>query len=280
MQAEKELPALEAARKRFADIIEAEGLLDVEVDVCVAALTAEQAIGNPTRRDYPIIEGREVVIEAVVNGAKAHAFTDSPRDFCGTLRDVLALPPATNHDRAVFLATMNATLRSLGMLDATLHCRDDDPERCADEIARHVSARLGAGDVGHIGADQVERTGNARASTDEGVVGLIGLNPAIAEALVKAFGPSRVRITDLNPKNVGGERFGVPIWDGRTQTRQLIEQSAIVVVTGTTLVNGTFDAIRRETLALGKQLLPFGVTAAGVCQLLGWDRICPYARCD
>lgn len=265
MNANTELRAIEAARSRFAEIIGAKGLLDVEVAVRVSALTAEQAIGHPTRRDYPIIEGKEVVVEAIVNGAKAHAFTDTPRDFGGTLRDILALPLASNDERAVFLATMNATLRSLGMLDATLHCRDNDPEKCAAEIVRHVGERLSEASIGHKG---------------EGNVGLIGLNPAIAEALVKAFGPARVRMTDLNPKNIGTERFGVTIWDGRTQTRQLIEQSAVVIVTGTTLVNGTFDAIRGETLARGKQLLPFGVTAAGVCKLLGWDRICPYARCE
>ncbi len=257
MSVENSTCALAAAKLKFARIVEENVLLDADVAVAVSALSAEEAIGNPTRRDFPIIEGKERLVEAMVNGAKGHAFTDSPRAFGGTLRDVMALPLTSNQDRAIFIAALNATLRSLGTLEASLHCRDDDPEKCATELAGHVSERW------------------SRATA-----GLIGLNPAIAEALVGALGSENVRITDLNQKNVGASRFGVTVWDGKTQTEELVRQSSVIIVTGTTLVNGTFDRIWSWIQKYGRAYLIFGVTAAGIGTLLGWERWCPYCRSE
>ena len=248
---------LEVAKDRFAEIVSEKGLLDAQVAVSVSALTAEQAIGRPTRRDFPIVEGKERLVEARVSDTKGHAFTDSPSDFSGMLRDVLALPLSSNQNRAVFVAVLNATLRSLGMLEASLHCRDDDPETCAKELAGRVHQKW------------------ARAT-----VGLIGFNPAIAEARAGVLGSENVRITDLNRKNIGTVKFGVTIWDGKTQTEELIRQSRVVIVTGTTLVNGTFDSIWDWIHRHGKDYLIYGVTTAGVCTLMGWDRICPYSRSE
>jgi len=247
--------ALELARTKFAPVVGEKGLLDSAVAVSVSPLTAEEAIGRPTRRDFPIIEGKEQLVEAAVNGAKGHAFTDSPRGFSGTISDVLALPLASNRNRAVFAAVLNATLRSLGILESSLHCRDEDPERCAVDLARYVRDQWG-----------------------EGSVGLIGLNPAIAEALVASFGVANVRITDLNRKNIGTEKSRVPVWDGRTQTEKLVCESHVVLITGTTLVNGSFDDISAWIREYKRNHLIYGVTAAGVCELMNWNRFCPYAR--
>jgi uncharacterized protein (DUF4213/DUF364 family) len=248
-------PVLEAAKLKFAEVVAERGLCDRDVAVSVSALTAEQAIGRPGRRDFPIVEGKERVVEATANGAKGHAFTDSPTEFSGTLADAMGLPLSSNQNRAVFVAVLNAVLRSLGLLEASLHCRDDDPERCAKELADQAYAKWP----------------NAK-------MGLIGLNPAIAEALVRTFGVDNVRITDLNRENVGTAKFGVTVWDGRTQTEALISQSRAVIMTGTTLVNGTFDCIWDSIHRHGKDYLIYGVTAAGVCGLMGWNGICPYSR--
>ena len=247
--------ALEAAKVKLAEIVAARGLLDAGVAVLVTPLTAEQAIGRPTRRDYPIVEGKERLVEATFRGAKGHAFTDSPQDFSGTLRDVMALDLSSNHNRALFIAVLNAALRSLGMIETSLHCRDDDPEKCARELARHVHDKWGKVNIG-----------------------LVGFNPAIAEALVESFGVDNVRITDLNRKNIQAVKFGVSIWDGRTQTEELIRRSDLVLVTGTTLVNGTFDSVWSWIQGYGKDYLIYGVTGAGVCRLMDWSRICPYSR--
>lgn len=248
-------PLLERTRPLLRERIVAAGLLEAEVTVRVKPLTPEEAIGHPERRDYPILVGKERVIEARVAGSRGQAFTDTPRDWSGRLSDVVDLPLDENGRRAVYLATMNAILGHLGEVEGTVHCHDEDPERCGAEIARTLRTRFGK---------------TAR-------VGLIGLNPAIAENLVTVFGADNMRISDLNPDNVGRNRFGVEIHDGATRTDDLIAASDVVLVTGTTLVNDTFDAIWREIAAQGKTGIVFGMTAAGVCALLGIERLCPYA---
>jgi len=253
MKMEQSSQVLETAREKLGSIVTDRGLLEAEVAVSVSVLTSEEAIGRPTRRDFPILKGVERVIEASISGARGHAYTDSPRDFRGTVQDVLALPLSSSENRAVFIATLNAVLRSLGMLESSVHCKDDDPEKCAKEIAAHV----------------FDRWGKVR-------VGLIGLNPAIAEALVAALGEDNVGINDLNPENIGSVKFGVKIGDGRTRTRELIHWADGIVMTGTTLVNGTFDDIREAVQRAGDRYLIYGITAAGVCELMGWNGMCPY----
>ena len=255
MSGESEASILEEARSRFREIVEKQGLAGLQVSVAARSLAPEQAIGTPSRKDFPIAAGRERVVEAEVLGARGQAFTSSPGGFQGSLESVLELDLATDRSRAFFIASLNAVLRHLGMVRATVHCKDDDPETCALEIAGLLSARQG-----------------------EERVGLIGLNPAIAERLVESFGPNRVRISDLNPEDVGTRRFGVEVWDGRDRTEELIDASDLLLVTGTTLVNGTLDPILRRARERGKDLLLFGVTAAGVSELLGLARICPRGR--
>ena len=57
--------------------------------VLAKPLTPEEAIGKPGRRDFPILEGKERVIEATVLGARGQAFTDSASDFEGRLEQPL-----------------------------------------------------------------------------------------------------------------------------------------------------------------------------------------------
>jgi uncharacterized protein (DUF4213/DUF364 family) len=168
---------------------------------------------------------------------------------------VLSIELSTNRNRAIYVATMNALMSHLKMVDKTIHCKDEETEECALEIADSLLRTYGRTDVG-----------------------LIGLNPAIAERLIDTFGPDHVRITDLNRDVIGRRRFGVEIWDGNERTDQLIDASSVVIFTGTTLVNDTFDEILNRLKALGKKYVVFGVTAAGVCQLQGIERICPRGR--
>ena len=249
------ISVLERTRPRFRDVCQQHGLLNAGVSVTADSLTPQEAIGDPDRRDFPIIVGNERVLESAVLGSRGHAFTDSPRPFSGVVEEVIGFDLSTNANRAVYVATLNATLGRLKMARATVHCRDNDPERCAVAIASGL-------------LDTHGRTN----------VGLIGLNPAIAERLVEVFGPERVRISDLNPKNAGQRRFGVEVRDGRDGTEELIDASEVVVFTGTTLVNGTFDAIWNRIRSRKKSYLVYGVTAAGVCELMEIPRICPRGR--
>jgi len=252
MNSDKDIGILEKTIAPFKEIAEKERLLDVDVSVLVKPLTPEEAIGKPGRRDFPIIIGKERVIEAKVMESKGHAYTDSPRDFLGTLKDVLNLELTTNYNRAIYLATLNAVMGNLGMVDKTVHCKDEEPEKCALEIADFLLKKYGKVNVG-----------------------LIGLNPAIAERLVDAFEADHVQITDLSQDNIGKRRFGVEIWDGKTCTDELVDCSDVIIFTGTTLVNNTFDRIWNLIQSGKKEYLVYGVTAAGVCKLLDIERICP-----
>ena len=246
---------LESSKIKLKEIVEQQGLFDVAVSVLVKPLTPEEAIGKPGRRDFPIIEGKERVIEAKVLGAKGHAFTDSPADFIGKLAEILNLRLKTNRNRALYIAVLNAVLRHLDLAETTVHCRDEEPQLCGKEIASYI----------------LKRWGKVK-------VGLIGLNPAIAEALIDTFGAENVKITDLNKQNIGPAKYGVEIWDGRKMAQDLIRQSDVVLITGTTLVNDTFDSIMDCIRNYSKDYLVYGVTAAGICELMGLNRICPYGR--
>ena len=109
-------------------------------------------------------------------------------------------------------------------------------------------------------------------------VGFIGLNPAIAENLIETFGSENVRVTDLNKQNIHSFKFGVKVWDGNEMTEELIKQSDVILITGTTFINGTFDHIMLCVQHYRKDYLIYGVTGAGICKLMGLDRICPYSR--
>lgn len=246
---------LEEAGAKFVELVKRHGLESADVSVEVKQLSPREAIGEPKRQDYPIILGKERVIEAEVLGTRAHSFTDSPAQFRGRLSDVLEMKLDLNSSRAIFIAVMNAVLRYLGMIDATLHCRDEEPEACGREMAAIVHDMPGVRSVG-----------------------LIGFNPAIAQNLVAVFGPQGVRITDLNPDNIVSVKFDVEIWDGRTRTEELVRTSDVVLATGTTMVNGTFDQIERLAREYGRILVVYGVTASGVGALCGLTRICPYAK--
>ena len=235
-----ETSVLENSKIKLAEIVTKNKLLDAHVSVLVKTLTPEEAIGEPGRRDFPIILGKERVLEADLLGARAHAFTDSPGEFMGNLRAVFNLPLTSNRERSIYVATLNAVLKYLNLIEKTIHCRDEDPERCGKEIASQLLGRYG-----------------------KTKVGLIGLNPALAENLIETFGVENVRITDLNKQNINSFKYGVKIWDGNKMTEELIKQSNVILITGTTLANGTFDHIMHCIQNFRKDYLIYGVTGAG-----------------
>ena len=244
-------PALEEARDKLQTIIANHRLGDEPVQITVGTLSARQAIGSPSRQDYALLEGKEVMIEAQFKGSFGQAFTDQPHDFAGLLKDILNLSLNTNYDRAIFVATLNAVTAHLGMVTGVRHCRDREPEECAAQIAQYVLTNFG----------RVK-------------IGMVGYQPAILENLVSTLGANNVRCADLNPKNIGSQKFGAEIWDGRSENTKLARWCDLLLVTSSTTTNNTFDAIRAEAVLQGKRLIIFGVTGAGVSALLGLERVC------
>ena len=70
----------------FERIAKENNLLNESVVIKAAPLTPDEAIGNPTDRDYPLVRGKERLMEANFQGGRGQAFTcllytsPSPRD--------------------------------------------------------------------------------------------------------------------------------------------------------------------------------------------------------
>jgi len=245
---------LQKAREKLTALVDKHSLLSEQVSVRAKPLSPEQAIGRPQRKDFPIIKGKEVMIQAEFREHFGQAFTDNPGDFQGRLQEVLNLSLDNNFHRAIFVSTLNAVTRYLGLSERTQHCKDDAPEKCAEELA-----------------DKIWREyGNIK-------VGLIGYQPAILEHLAKAFGAGNLKVTDLDAERIGTTKHGVEIWDGKKDTENLIQQSDLVLATGSTIVNGSMDEILKLVKQYGKEYILFGCTIAGTASLLGLKRYCPYS---
>lgn len=236
---------LEQVRDRAAELWEAHGLLREPVAVRARALSPEEAIGNPEAKDFPLQKGRERLMEAVFRGARGQAFTHRFGDFSGTLTEIAAMPLDNSFRRAVLVASLNATLRFLGLCDRTVHCRDEGPALCAAKLRGYLAEE-------HPGAR----------------VGLVGYQPAFVAALAPAV---PLRVLDLDPENIGTVRHGVTI-EGPGDQPAVLDWAEVILLTGSSLSNGTAGQF------LGRRpVVVFGVTAAAAAALLGWERFCTHA---
>jgi len=231
----------------------AELKIDQTRPVTVRCLTPDEAIGAEASTEFVIKKGKERVIEANFDGAEGQAFTDHPSDWLGSLDELLQLDLTETGRRAIFTAGLNAVLRRLDRATGTIHCRNDEPSRCGEELTGVLYERFG---VAHYG--------------------LIGLQPAILEAMGDGFGTSRLRIVDLNEDNIGQERFGVTVWDGEKDLQQLIDWCEVGVATGSSVVNGSINDLLKRFEAADKPLVFFGNTISGVAALLDLPRLCPF----
>lgn len=231
-------------REKFIELIKEHGLEGEEVTVRAAALTAEQAIGNPEDKDYPLIAGEERLMQAEFRGAKGHAFTDHYGNFSGRLSEITEMELTNNFRRAVFIASLNAVLNYLGIAGRTVHCKDKQPRECAAELVSYIRENYG-----------------------KTKIAMVGFQPRMVEELAKQF---EIRVTDLDPANIGQEKFGVKI-DDPTRTRENLDWCDIALVTGTTIVNDTIDQF-----LIAKPVIFYGVTIAGAAELEGLQRYCPF----
>jgi len=245
---------LELARDRFVAELdrwcEKNGVLRSELDDLVVAtrpLSTFEAIGSPERDDFPLMRGREVLMEANYRGSLGQAFTSASGVFSGTLEEMLDLPLKNGFERAVLVSTINAVLRNLGIVEGTVHCRDAGPADCAADLARWVK---------ELGANRV---------------GLVGLQPALLSSLVEILGPEKVMVSDL--ASAGEVRFGVEVLDGMNPG-PLFERCPLVLITGTTLVNGTIDGLLEMADRFGNRVVFYGTSIAGAAHLLGLERWC------
>ena len=225
------------------------GLLSVPLQVEIHKLPPEMAIGNTPDRDYPICKGKEGIVEAKLLNGVGQAFTPVPADFSGELGDVLALDLAGTDEtavknRGVFIAAVNALCSHLGIADKTIHCRNEGPQECAEDLIAVLKAGL----------------------PDDSRITLIGCQPRMIEAISSAY---QLRVIDLDPDNIG-KSFNEVTVEGEEKTDEALEWCNIALVTGSTLVNGTIDRF----VGLKCHTVFYGITIAGAAALLRLHRFC------
>lgn len=233
----------EKLRSYFRGLLRKDGLGDAEITVTARPLTPEEAIGTPRDDDYPLLKGKERLMEAVFRGARGHAYTDLHGNFSGSLGEVASLKLVNNFKRAVFVASLNAVMRKFSLVQGTIHCRDEEPVECARQLIGYIR------DLGSF-----EK------------IALIGLQPRLLEALRENY---RVRVTDLDSDNIASRKNGVLV-EPPENVDEVINWADLLLVTGTTVVNGTI----KKFIGLNKQTVFYGVTIAGPAIVLGLNRFC------
>ena len=222
--------------------IRANGLSGRNISVRCKALSAAEAIGNPDHDDYPIIKGREVMVEAVFEGARGQAFADDYENADYLVDDLLDIDLGSNRRRAAFISGLNAVYRHLGLCGKTIHCRDAEPKDCAENLPEAIG--------------------------DRKRICLVGFQPRFLETLAARYD---VRAVDMDPDNIGAEKFGVVVESPR-MTDDAVDWCDLVFATGSTVVNGTIDRfLDRE-----KPVLFYGVTISAAARILG---LRSYCRC-
>jgi len=229
-------------KKEFVKLINENGLQGEKVIIRATPLSPQQAIGNPEDRDYPLVIGVERLMQAEFRGSLGQAFTDMYGDFNGRLSDIVAMDLRNNFRRAIFISSLNAVMRHLGLITKTIHCKNNQPRECSHELVGYIERNYG----------------HPR-------VAMVGFQPRMVEALSERF---ELRVTDMDRDNIGKEKFGVKIYDPG-QTERHLNWCDIALVTGTTVVNDTIDQF-----SISKPAIFYGITISGVAKLLGLNHFC------
>lgn len=225
----------------------AKGMMNEEIKVVSARpLSPEEAIGRPDRTDFPILKGKEVLMEADFKGARGQAFTDMPGNFAGSLQDILNIKLRDNCERAIFIAAFNAVMRYFEQASNTVHCKDSGPRTCAEQLPAFIEEKFG-----------------------KPKIAFIGYQPAMLERLSQTF---TLRVIDLDKDNIGAERFGLVIEDTE-KTEEVLSWADIILATGSTCVNNTITNFIDK-----KPVVFYGITVAGPAAFYGYRRFCPCAK--
>jgi len=232
-------------KEKFKKVISSHGLKNDRVSVQAGPLTPKQAIGKPVHDDYPLLKGKERMMEALFLDTKGQAYSDHTGNFSGTLWQVIDLPMDSNFHRALLVATANAVLRKTGIISKSCHCKDNDPITCAEHLK------------------------DALMPFKARRIGIVGHQPRLLEELSHHFG---VRASDRDPGNIGTVKSGVMIEDSSAY-REIKKWAELIMVTGTTLVNDTIDDFTGDV-----PTIYYGVTISGAANLLSLNHFCPLGR--
>ncbi|WP_456374658.1 Rossmann-like domain-containing protein [Methanocaldococcus sp.] len=226
------------------ELVEKNNLINEDVEIKIS----DTKLDTSKIKDYPLMSGKEILLRANFKGCYGDAFTDKPVEFKGTIKELL-----DKGNRAEIIATLNAVMRYLGLVDRTVHCTGNEPEKCAKELVKYLK------------------------ELKPKKIGIIGFQPAFVKEIVNIFGSENVIVSDLNPENVGKIKYGTKIIHGK-YNEDLIKNSDVVLVTGSTISNGTFENIWELAKKFKKRIIFYGTTIAGISKILGIERFCKLGK--
>jgi uncharacterized protein (DUF4213/DUF364 family) len=229
-------------RKYFIILIKQNHLEAQDIIVRAKPLTPEEAIGNPEDKDYPLITGRERMMQAEFKNTYGQAYTDMYGNYTGKLSEIVGMELKNNFRRAIFISSLNAVMRHLGLIEKTMHCMDNEPRECSSKLAEYVTKKYG-----------------------HPKIAIVGLQPRMVESLVKSF---EIKVTDMDYANINTEKFGVTIQSPQ-RTKEHLDWCDIALVTGSTIVNDTIN-----NFMIDKPVIFYGVTISGAAKVLGLENYC------
>ena len=237
-------------KENFSKLIDNKNFWKEKVVIRARILEPQEAIGNPERTDFPLLTGKERIMQADFKSSYGQAFTDMYGNYEGTLDQIMDMNLNNNYRRAIFVSTINAVMRYLNLIEGTIHCKDEDPEFCGEELVKYISTNY-----------------------ENPKIAFVGLQPALVEHCSKEF---EVNVLDLDRKNIGKKKFGLTILDGEKEIDRTLKWCDLAVVTGSTFINGTAYEIINQMK--DKHILFYGVTVAGIAKLLNLERFCCRGR--
>ena len=229
-------------RKYFITLVKENHLEEQDIIVRARPLTPEEVIGNPEDKDYPLIIGRERMMQTEFKNTRGQAYTDMYGNYSGKLLEIAEMELKNNFRRAIFISSLNAVMRYLGLVDKTMHCRDDEPRECSSQLAEYIA----------------KKQGHPR-------IAMVGLQPRMVESLVNNF---EIKVTDMDYANIDTNKFGVTIQSPQ-KTKEHLDWCDVALVTGSTIVNDTI-----ADFLINKPVIFYGVTISGAAKALGLENYC------
>ena len=229
-------------RKYFITLVKENHLEEQDIIVRARPLTPEEVIGNPEDKDYPLIIGRERMMQTEFKNTRGQAYTDMYGNYSGKLLEIAEMELKNNFRRAIFISSLNAVMRYLGLVDKTMHCRDDEPRECSSQLAEYIA----------------KKHGHPR-------IAMVGLQPRMVESLVNNF---EIKVTDMDYANIDTNKFGVTIQSPQ-KTKEHLDWCDVALVTGSTIVNDTI-----ADFLINKPVIFYGVTISGAAKALGLENYC------
>lgn len=231
----------EATRSLVESIVVEEGFDPNERIVCKCITGKELKL---PKSDYVLTRGPETLLTCRFRNSVGQVFTTIPDNYDGTLREVLGLDLSDPYERSVFYATANAVLKELGYIKNAIHCEKNKPVECGRNLVFDLLGKYGvSARILHIGY----QSGHC--------------------LFLNMFLKDNSLVTDLKDEIVWTFRHGRQVYDG-VDNRIYIGLSDVVLVTASTVVNGSFWDILSQAIILGKDIIVYGISAGAVLWFL------------